>query len=98
MSADSVLPGKGTPHDPRGLIQESFRIEGITETDCRSIFFDWALGLPAETDSAEAIRFLLDLHGDEPDGHPMKAVLREGLQPAARGSRGRASIRRRDRQ
>lgn len=86
------IPGKGTPHDPRGLIQESFRIEGITEADCRSIFFDWVLGLPAETASEEAIRFMLELHRDEPDGHPMKAVLREGLQPPAR--RGRSPRRR----
>lgn len=76
-----LLPGKGTLHDPRGLIQESFRIEGVAPEDCRSIFFDWVLGLPADTDSAEAVRHMLDLYRSEPDAHPMKAVLREGLQP-----------------
>ena len=32
-------------YDPRNLIREAYRIEGITLADCRSIFLDWALGL-----------------------------------------------------
>ena len=34
------------PLDPKGLIRESYRIEGITEGECRSVFLDWALSLP----------------------------------------------------
>jgi len=29
--------------DPRGLIFESYRIDGITIEECRMIFLDWAL-------------------------------------------------------
>jgi hypothetical protein len=28
--------------DPKGLVRESYRIEGITLGECRSIFVDWA--------------------------------------------------------
>ena len=37
--------------DPKGLVRESYRIEGITPGECRSIFMDWALSMtmqPAE--------------------------------------------------
>jgi hypothetical protein len=29
--------------DPKGLIRESYAIEGITPQECRSILIDWAL-------------------------------------------------------
>ncbi|QFS82661.1 hypothetical protein FIU97_07605 [Roseivivax sp. THAF40] len=64
-------------YDPKGLIREAYRIEGIDEADCRTIFLDWALGLPLEIDNATAIREMLAQHGT--DGHPMTAVLQEGL-------------------
>ena len=35
-----------TTSDPKGLIRESYRIEGITPGECRSVFMDWALSLP----------------------------------------------------
>lgn len=73
--------------DALGLIREAYRIEGIGAGECRSIFLDWALRLPAGTDQAWAIRHLLDLHG-RPD-HPMTQVLRDGLAvPARTGRRG----------
>ena len=28
--------------DPKGLIRESYRIEGITLPECKTIFFDWS--------------------------------------------------------
>ena len=40
------------PLDPKGLIRESYRIEGITEGECRSVFLDWALSLPDPPDGA----------------------------------------------
>ena len=36
--------------DKTGLIRESFRIDRISAAECRSIFLDWAIKLPAETD------------------------------------------------
>ena len=29
--------------DPKGLVRESYQIDGITVGECRSIFLDWAL-------------------------------------------------------
>lgn len=69
--------------DPRGLISEAFRIEGIVEADCRSIFFDWALGLGAEQDPPAAIEALIARHADQPADHPMRLVLLEGLNRRA---------------
>ena len=71
------------PLDPKGLIREAFRIEGISMPECRSIFLDWALGLPLEQDQGAAIRTLLDRYGAEPTDHPMTLTLREGLGAAA---------------
>ncbi len=67
-----------SPEDPKGLIYESFRIDGITASECRSILVDWALSVE-QTDMAPLIAALLQRHAAEPDDHPMKAVLREGL-------------------
>lgn len=63
--------------DPKGLIREAYRIEGISTEDCRTIFLDWVLSLPTDVENAEAIRGMLAAHGTE--GHPMTGVLREGL-------------------
>ncbi len=78
--------------DPKGLIRESYRIEGITAPECRSIFLDWALSLKSTTDPREAMRAALAHYGEAQD-HPMTRVLTEGLlAPAATpGRRGRAS-------
>ena len=83
---------KGTPGDPRGLIQEAFRIHGITPEACRTIFLDWALGLPEDANAREEITRLLAIHVQEEDDHPMKHVLREGLlEPKAAPRRRRRS-------
>ncbi len=75
--------------DPKGLVREAYAIPGITETECRSIFLDWALSLPPDADPVPAARALLDRHGQE--GHPMTGVLRaalaEGQAPRRRGGR-----------
>jgi hypothetical protein len=68
--------------DPKGLIRESYRIEGITEGECRSILLDWALGLPAGRDVAAALPVLLAHYAPLNAGHPMNGVLTAGLGPA----------------
>ena len=77
-------------HDPKGLIREAHAIPGITEPECRSIFLDWALSLPADADPLPSIRALLERHGAE--GHPMTGVLRAALAaaPTARRRGGRS--------
>ena len=88
---------KGDATDPKGLIDDAYAIEGITPGECRSIFLDWALSLPEGLEPATAIRRLLERHATAPEGHPMTAVLVEGLGNGAaarrRGGRaGRAAV------
>jgi len=93
--AENATP-KGTawraqpPDDPKGLIREAYRIEGITAPECRSIFLDWALSVPSDLDQQDLIKRVLARHvSDDTEDHPMTAVLREGLAAApARGRRG----------
>ena len=77
--------------DPKGLVRESYRIEGITAAQCRSILVDWALSLPTGAGFADRARLLLAVYGTEAPGHPMTAVLSEALAapepPRRRGGR-----------
>lgn len=70
---------KGTENDPKGLIYEAYRIDGITKSECRSIFLDWALSLPLERDTAQVLRRLIAEYGTTAPDHPMTAVMSEGL-------------------
>ena len=58
----------------------------LTPADCRTIFFDWAVGLPGPATGAEIAALLAHYGAAHPD-HPMTAVLREGLDRAARPPR-----------
>lgn len=87
---------KGTEEDPRGLIQEAYRIEGISEAQCRSIFLDWALGVPQDRDTRAEVRRLLNRYATGQEGHPMTATLQAALDVASPprrrgGRRGRAA-------
>jgi len=82
-------------HDPRNLIREAFRIDGIGREDCRSIFFDWALGLKDDQDARTAVTALMAIYADAPADHPMMIVLREALEtPPKTRRRGGAAARR----
>lgn len=73
---------KGDITDPKGLINEAYRIDGITYAECRSIFLDWALAVPVDSDTTTLITVLIDRHsaaGTAAIDHPMTVVLREGL-------------------
>lgn len=80
------------PNDPKELILEAFRIDGISSFECRSIFVDWALSVQV-TDHAPMIEALLVRHAAAPEDHPMKTVLRDGLaaKPPAGRRGGRAA-------
>ncbi len=87
------MKSQNPPHDPKGLIRESYRIEGITPGECRTIFLDWALSVPMASNTSTLIEALLAQHaGSQPD-HPMTLVLREGLaaKPKAGRRGGRAA-------
>lgn len=80
-------PVKRDAWDPKGLIGEAYRIDGIGPAECRSIFLDWALSLSDEVAVNDAIRILLSRFEDKE--HPMTKVLEEGLtSPARSGRRG----------
>lgn len=70
--------------DPKGLIRESYRIEGIDASECRSIFLDWALSLIPGTDVKEAVRTLLATYSEDRADHPMTSVLSEALGASMR--------------
>ena len=69
---------KGDADDPKGLIYESYRIDGITKPECRTIFLDWALSLPIENDTGKTIARLLVQYGTDNPDHQMTQVLNEG--------------------
>lgn len=80
-----------TEADPKGLVRESYAIEGITPGECRSIFMDWALSLKVDADTSAAIAVLLDHYGKSAPDHPMTETLKAGLAapdaPKRRGGR-----------
>lgn len=71
-----------TEADPKGLVRESYRIDGISLPECRSIFMDWALSLPAGADAPDALRRLIAEYAPAAPDHPMTRVLTEALLPA----------------
>ncbi|MEH7826535.1 hypothetical protein [Gemmobacter denitrificans] len=77
--------------DPKGLVRESYNIDGISDAECRSIFIDWALSLRMGVDSRPALAALIAHYGPGCDSHPMTLVLRAALdappEPKRRGGR-----------
>jgi len=71
---------KNHSFDPRGLIAESYRMEQITESECRSIFLDWVLGIPDGQSQQEHIRQLLGYYQSKYPDHPTTKLLLEGLR------------------
>lgn len=65
--------------DARGMIHEAYRIDGITERDCRTIFLDWAMFAPDSPPVAEQLERLLQVYGTDNPDHPMTQVIRQGL-------------------
>ncbi|MEY1555856.1 hypothetical protein AB3Y40_09500 [Yoonia sp. R2331] len=83
---------KGDARDPKALIREAYRIDGITASECRTIFLDWALGLPTEHDTKAEVQALLVQYAEQPSDHPMTLTLLAALQDVgpARRRGGRA--------
>ncbi|MBT9245350.1 hypothetical protein KM031_16205 [Gemmobacter fulvus] len=77
--------------DPKGLVRESYAIEGISAGECRSIFIDWALSLPMAAATSAALATLIAHYGPGREDHPMTEVLRAALTapdtPRRRGGR-----------
>lgn len=79
--------------DPRGVIADAYKIEGISAPECRSIFLDWVL----ERRTPEQIRHAakaLAVQYAHFSAHPMTAILQEAAleltaAPMRRGGRRR---------
>lgn len=66
--------------DKRGLIKDSYLIDGIRIEECRSIFLDWALFEDHEMPQAERIKLLIEAYGNAAPEHPMTGVLQAALE------------------
>ncbi len=76
--------------DPRGLIYEAYRIDGITEQDCRVIFLDWAMSSPQDDDMHAMLSAMLAHYGAANPDHPMTRLIADGLRhPVGSGRRRR---------
>ncbi len=73
--------------DPKGLVRESYNIEGISPEECRSIFLDWALSLISGQDVATAAASLIAHYAPINPDHPMTVVLQAAMGPAATPTR-----------
>lgn len=70
--------------DPKGLIRDAFAIDGISAAECRSIFLDWALGVPEGSNTQAELGKLIAHYGPQmPADHPMMQTMQAGLAPAA---------------
>ena len=68
--------------DPKGLIRESYRIDGITLPECKTIFFDWAIQILVSASPADHIEFCISYYGVDLPDHPMTSVLKSALKPS----------------
>ncbi len=77
------------PNDPRGLIFESYRMADISAEQCRTIFLDWALGIP-EPQLIDAVKTLHSRYAPTAPNHPMSAILFQAITtgPATRKRQG----------
>ena len=67
------------PCDKKGLIFESYKMEGIDSGSCRVIFFDWLMSLDPIFNQSEAIDSLLKAYSANFPNHPMTKLLIEGI-------------------
>ncbi len=73
--------------DKSELILESYNIEGIHVSECRSIFLDWVLKLPELVNQPDAIRFMIKTYAIADAKHPMSVVLNSALETSPKTGR-----------
>ncbi len=87
MQGEGQQPEQGSDaiaDDPKGLIRESYRIDGITEAECRSILIDWTLSLPPGQDEVAALARLHARRAPGAADHPMTRLMAAAMTgPAA---------------
>ena len=65
--------------DPKGLIYEAYRKDGISDGECRTIFLDWALSLPDGIEQRQAMEEMVARYQTEQPDHPMTELMAQGL-------------------
>lgn len=84
-------------HDPRNLIGDALVMEGLSDSEIRSIFFDWAFGLKEPESAAASAHALLGIYRTQATAaHPMIRLLEQAAAGAA-AARGRTGRRRKAR-
>jgi len=73
--------------DPRALIYESYQIDNIKPEECRSIFFDWAMGSNEGAGTVDHIGQLVEIYAKTYPDHPMTLTLLDGLRTAQKPRR-----------
>ena len=73
--------------DPKRLIAESYKIVGITSSECRSIFLDWALSIPLDSDSRLMALELYDHYHRAEKDHPMTLLLKSSSNKTKKRTR-----------
>ena len=73
--------------DPKRLIAESYKIVGITSSECRSIFLDWALSIPLDSDSRLMALELYDHYQQVEKDHPMTLLLKSSSNKTKKRTR-----------
>ena len=73
--------------DPKKLIAESYKIVGITSSECRSIFLDWALSIPLDSDSRLMALELYDHYHQVEKDHPMTLHLKSSSNKTKKRTR-----------
>lgn len=81
--------------DKKKLIQESYKIEGIQEQECRSIFFDWMLSSATDKNIPKQAKILWKHYAPDNPMHPMTQILFETMNasPLTRGRKGGRKMR-----
>jgi len=66
--------------DPRGMIYEAYRIEGIVIEECRMIFLDWAMHTPQGDVKSYLQELLAEYEAKNAPDHPMTQVIKDGFK------------------
>lgn len=68
---------KNTQLDPKGLIRDCYKIDGIRPEECRSVFLDWAISQADGLNVQDMLCQLITQYADPLPLHPMSVVLYE---------------------
>ncbi len=80
--------------DPRGLFRDGFAMENLSDSECRTIFLEWAMTLRDDVDMVHSLGVLHAHYQSEYSEHYLFKLITEGLQGPRRLSASRRRRRR----